>query len=474
VIVCPKCSKENQDHYKFCLGCGNELPRDSAAGRGFRNPTPTANPVVDMGRGSAVPDHIPPAQPPFAPQMPPPQSPFAPQVPPPQQPFAPQVPPPQQQPFAPQVQPQPPFAPHVPPPQSPFAPQVPPPQQPFAPQVPPPQQQPFAPQVQPQPPFAPQVPPPQPQPPFAPQVPPQPPPPPPTAGVPMRVNPDPGSRPSAPAMPAACPQCASPNPRANRFCITCGFDMATVASAQPPAPAPALAPDPMLDAPTPSIPGPSDAPRPAVERARLVLIRPDGTEGGHHSLMEGDSSVGRDSGGVFSNDPFLSPKHASFAVLGGSVTVRDEGSLNGIYIRIERQQPVELHDGDVFRIGQEILRFEAFHPAPRQSDGTERIGAEVEGLVGKIVLVTGRESFASAFPVPVTGLYLGRERGDILFPEDGYVSGLHCQLAVHHGRLTVTDVGSSNGSYVRLHGPRTVRNGDFLLLGQQLFRVHVL
>src|SRR5580698_6194480 len=30
VITCPKCSKDNQDHYKFCLGCGAELPRDAA------------------------------------------------------------------------------------------------------------------------------------------------------------------------------------------------------------------------------------------------------------------------------------------------------------------------------------------------------------------------------------------------------------------------------------------------------------
>src|SRR5439155_20416944 len=30
VIVCPKCTKENQDHYKFCLGCGAELPRDAS------------------------------------------------------------------------------------------------------------------------------------------------------------------------------------------------------------------------------------------------------------------------------------------------------------------------------------------------------------------------------------------------------------------------------------------------------------
>src|SRR5436190_22579448 len=31
LITCPKCGKENQDHYKFCLGCGAELPRAGAA-----------------------------------------------------------------------------------------------------------------------------------------------------------------------------------------------------------------------------------------------------------------------------------------------------------------------------------------------------------------------------------------------------------------------------------------------------------
>ncbi len=134
---------------------------------------------------------------------------------------------------------------------------------------------------------------------------------------------------------------------------------------------------------------------------------------------------------------------------------------------------VEIHDHDVFRVGQEILRFDAFPPVSRQADGTERLGADLEGLVGKISLVTGRDAVGNAFPVPVTGLYLGRERGDILFPEDGYVSGLHCQLAVHGNHITLTDVGSSNGTYVRLRGSRNLQNGDFLLMGQQLFRLHL-
>src|SRR5581483_973333 len=27
LITCNRCGKENQDHYKFCLGCGNELTK---------------------------------------------------------------------------------------------------------------------------------------------------------------------------------------------------------------------------------------------------------------------------------------------------------------------------------------------------------------------------------------------------------------------------------------------------------------
>ena len=40
MIVCSRCSKENQDHYKFCLGCGADLPRESSKPRSFSAPTP--------------------------------------------------------------------------------------------------------------------------------------------------------------------------------------------------------------------------------------------------------------------------------------------------------------------------------------------------------------------------------------------------------------------------------------------------
>ena len=41
------------------------------------------------------------------------------------------------------------------------------------------------------------------------------------------------------------------------------------------------------------------------------------------------------------------------------------------------------------------------------------------------------------------------------------------------GQLLLTDLGSSNGSFVRLMAETEVVNGDVLLMGQQLFRVNM-
>jgi pSer/pThr/pTyr-binding forkhead associated (FHA) protein len=73
--------------------------------------------------------------------------------------------------------------------------------------------------------------------------------------------------------------------------------------------------------------------------------------------------------------------------------------------------------------------------------------------------------------VPETGLNLGRERGEVLFADDGYVSGLHCRISFEAGQVFLTDLGSSNGTFVRVNGSDQFTNGEVLLMGQQLFRI---
>jgi pSer/pThr/pTyr-binding forkhead associated (FHA) protein len=203
----------------------------------------------------------------------------------------------------------------------------------------------------------------------------------------------------------------------------------------------------------------------------LTALRADGTEAGSYTLPGGTASIGRETGGIFAGDSYLSPRHAIFTQT-DKLLVRDDGSLNGVYRKLHRDMPVEIFHTSVFRIGQEIIRYEAMAPAEPAVDGVERLGAPAKGYIGRIALIVGRDSTGNAFPVPETGIHLGRERGDVLFPEDGYVSGLHCRIALDGGQTYLTDLGSSNGTFLRLREEIVVENGDILLMGQQLFRVN--
>jgi pSer/pThr/pTyr-binding forkhead associated (FHA) protein len=218
-----------------------------------------------------------------------------------------------------------------------------------------------------------------------------------------------------------------------------------------------------------SLPPPSVQASGAQVRGSLVLIRPDGSEGDSLPLTE-QTLIGREVGGVFGNDLYLSPRHATFVFEGTQLFVKDENSLNGVYVRIDRDLPIELREGTVFRIGQELIRFNMLETPKKTSDGVELMGSPNPGYVGRLSLVIGRQTTGNSFPIPSQGLTLGRERGDLIFPEDGYVSGLHARVHAENGRVFLTDVGSSNGTFVRLNGKQTVRSGDLLLMGQQLFR----
>lgn len=268
----------------------------------------------------------------------------------------------------------------------------------------------------------------------------------------------PAAAPVKPAQPdvLTCPRCSTQVPKSFRFCGSCGFDMTTM-------PAPEAA----ESAPDPTLQAVNDLP---AGHARLVLIRPDGSEGDVVPLTD-DFVVGRDAGGAFAGDSYLSPQHARIKRGATSYTVEDLGSLNGVFLRLERDVPQPLRDGSVFRIGQEIIRFEAIPPVKTGPNGEELMGSPDPGFLGRILLVVGRDTYGNAYPIPPDGMHLGRERGDIIFPDDGYVSGLHCRLHSVNGQVHITDVGSSNGSFIRITQLTPLRIGSLLLLGQQLFRL---
>ncbi len=254
-----------------------------------------------------------------------------------------------------------------------------------------------------------------------------------------------------------CPSCGSDVPPSFRFCGTCGFRMDEGSG---------VAPMPMPP------PGPGSAPIVAPQRGRLsmTLIRPDGTEGGTHELRQGENKLGRSFGPVFENDGYLSPVHAQLDIRGMNAMVRDLDSLNGVFVKMTAEE--ELTSGQIIRIGQELLRFELIGSPEPTADGTELMGSPNPGFWGKLTVIIGREITGAAFPLLGESCTLGRERGEINFPDDGYVSGLHARVTLRDGRVFLTDLGSSNGTFMKVNGERAVGHESFVLLGQQLFRLN--
>lgn len=207
--------------------------------------------------------------------------------------------------------------------------------------------------------------------------------------------------------------------------------------------------------------------------AQLVVIRPDGTEGASIDVPEDKLTIGRDSEiEALSDDPFLSPEHASFLFDEGGFVIRDEESLNGIFREVTDE--IELQNGDLIRIGQELIRFEYYDEEPGEEDAeTLTAGSPNPGYWGRLTLIAGPEVYTEAYALGGSEVTVGRETGDIVFRDDGFVSGTHARVANRNGAAVLEDLNSSNGTFIRIRDDYRLEDGERVLMGQQLFRLEV-
>ena len=252
-----------------------------------------------------------------------------------------------------------------------------------------------------------------------------------------------------------CKQCASPVPSGHKFCGACGGGV------------PAETQDLIT-----RYYGAMQTPG----RARLIVVRGGGAvgEGLSYLLQATEHMAGREAEQIpFPGDNWLNLRHANFIYRGDRLVVRDEGSLNGVYVRI--QESAKLEEGDQFVCGNQVFRLDAtpadssgpdadqtyFYAAPRHPSSFRVTQVLDGGMDG--ICVCAREDTVT----------IGREECDISFPEDLQVSPQHARVESSGGGLRVVDQGSQNGVYVRIRGEQELSHGDYLFVGRQLLRVEV-
>jgi hypothetical protein len=223
-------------------------------------------------------------------------------------------------------------------------------------------------------------------------------------------------------------------------------------------------------------PGPVDIPPPFPASLVVERGRAPGTA---YALERIENILGASGSAIeLGDDPHLAPRVASIAFVEERLVLRDEGSANGVYLKLRDESP--LAPGDFFVAGERLLRYDGLTElAPAEAgDGTRRLGSPRPlGGVARIVEVlsggrTGRTCFRRG---PV--ITVGRTGCDLNFPGDSQLAARHAEVRVgEDGSATLVDVGASpSGVFVRVRPQeeRDLSAGDVLQVGDQVLRVEI-
>jgi hypothetical protein len=178
-------------------------------------------------------------------------------------------------------------------------------------------------------------------------------------------------------------------------------------------------------------------------------------------------------------------------------------AASGTDEKVPGEVAVPLHDQDLILVGQQVLRFErVMSPSqgevgfgPATEHGTLLFGSPAAPRYARLSQRTVEGVTRDVYYVRKVETVLGRESGDVVFTEDPFLSRRHAAIRVLDaarrdaggarpaapggkpaGRdadveFALVDLGSSNGSFLRIRNEIDLVPGDHFRVGQQLFRV---
>ena len=193
------------------------------------------------------------------------------------------------------------------------------------------------------------------------------------------------------------------------------------------------------------------------DAATLVLVTPTGVEAGEYRIKsEGTTTLGRiDRDISFPNDTSLSDTHASISHRDGVYYLRDDGSRTGTYLRLQHDHPVIVADGDLIRVGKQLLVIA--RPTLNAKPTVEHYDS------------TGRH--VGTHPINNTTVF-GRSGGArnpavVLDDGDTTLTRYHLSIALENNQLVAEDFNSKNGSYLKVGVERRLGQGDIIRIGSQ-------
>lgn len=203
----------------------------------------------------------------------------------------------------------------------------------------------------------------------------------------------------------------------------------------------------------------------------LEHILSGGVVGKSHPIRPEGFTIGRSEGDIQCSEDGTDRLLARFSVVEGQLFLEDLTRSGIVFVRLVGTHP--LRDGDVVILGRQRFRFGA------RSDvisAAAAVGAELpeistNGAVAEFVHLDKDGNPERSFPLTKDEIVWGRIKGLYTFPDDRLMSRQHAKV-YHRGEdFFLEDLGSRNGSFLRVRDKTPVPVGASVLVGGQLFRV---
>ena len=188
---------------------------------------------------------------------------------------------------------------------------------------------------------------------------------------------------------------------------------------------------------------------------------------------------------VVLNDPAVSRQHCALVSSTDGIYVEDLGSVSGTFVNGQRVTcPTKLANDDQIKIGNTILRFETYAQADSiggsvHAEHNQEMSAAVSDVT--VVRRSGIQVSTRQVPSPLPAqiplkesLIIGRDPGcDVVVP-NREVSRRHAHIQCEAGIYMVSDMGSTNGTFlnnVDVRDRTPLREGARLRVGPNTFLV---
>ncbi len=187
--------------------------------------------------------------------------------------------------------------------------------------------------------------------------------------------------------------------------------------------------------------------------ARLESLLPDGSVEAEFPLSKASTSIGRSGADIANpNEVRMADLHATVTRRDGDYVLEDAGSSTGTWLRIQGIEGRHLAHGELVWLGAQILM-------ALKTDGGWAVAHYKGGAHQQTYAVD-----------PPRGLFIGHADGVELDAADRTLSRRHAQFKIDAQGLKVTDLGSTNGTLVRLTAAEVLRDNGEFRIGNKRYR----